>query len=66
MGLLVESQDQGPDLRPEVFRLCKDRGWVLMGMASKGGSLEDVFAKLTVREEHEARASEGGEKGGMD
>jgi len=41
---------EGRDLREAVFRLCVDRGFVLLGLAARGGTLEDLFVKLTTRE----------------
>lgn len=37
----------GRDLREEVFRLAVARGWVLLGLAQRSLSLEDVFINLT-------------------
>ena len=41
----------GSDPREAVFRLAVARGWVLMTMTATQASLEDVFVRLTTREE---------------
>ncbi len=35
------------DIRPQIFKLVKDRGWTLWGLESKHLSLEEIFAQLT-------------------
>jgi hypothetical protein len=35
------------DLREAVFRLCVERGWVLLEMRRKVVSLEAIFRQLT-------------------
>jgi ABC-2 type transport system ATP-binding protein len=39
--------DAQPDLRPEIFRLARDRNWVLYELHQEAGSLEDLFRELT-------------------
>ena len=39
------------DPREEVFRLAVERGWTLTTLAAEKASLEDVFVRLTTREE---------------
>jgi len=39
------------DPREPVFRLAVERGWVLMAMTPHQATLEDVFVRLTTREE---------------
>jgi len=39
------------DPREAVFRLAVERGWVLMAMTPHRATLEDVFVRLTTREE---------------
>jgi ABC-2 type transport system ATP-binding protein len=39
------------DLREPVFRLCVERGWVLLEMRRKVVSLEEIFRQLTAGEE---------------
>ncbi len=41
------------DLREAVFRLCVERGWVLLEMQRKVVSLEAIFRQLTAGEEAE-------------
>ncbi|MGH9464250.1 MAG: ATP-binding cassette domain-containing protein, partial [Thermoanaerobaculia bacterium] len=45
------------DPREEVFRLAVARGWVLLELAERRASLEDVFVRLTT---HDAPAGTGG------
>ncbi len=49
---LVES-DGGRDLREAAFRLAVERGWVLLELAERKASLEDIFVRLTT---HDAAA----------
>jgi ABC-2 type transport system ATP-binding protein len=44
LTLAVES---GPDPRPEIFGLAKEKGWVLWELHEETGSLEDLFSQLT-------------------
>ena len=44
------SADAQPDLRPEIFRLARDRDWVLYELHQEAGSLEDLFRGLTTGE----------------
>jgi ABC-2 type transport system ATP-binding protein len=39
------------DLRPEIFRLAAQSGWVLYELHQQAGSLEDLFRQLTGRGE---------------
>ena len=41
------SADAQPDLRPEIFRLARERQWVLYEMHRESSSLEDLFRELT-------------------
>lgn len=41
----------GADPRPEAFRLAVERGWTLRELAMEKASLEDLFVRLTTREE---------------
>jgi ABC-2 type transport system ATP-binding protein len=41
----------GSDPREAIFRLAAARGWVLSTMTATHASLEDVFVRLTTREE---------------
>ncbi|MDH4229117.1 MAG: ATP-binding cassette domain-containing protein [Nitrospirota bacterium] len=51
-GVFAASVTSGKDtdLREAIFRLCVQRGWVLLEMHRRVVSLEDIFRKLTVRE----------------
>jgi hypothetical protein len=42
--------DAQPDLRPEIFRLARDRQWTLYELHREAGSLEDLFRQLTTGE----------------
>jgi ABC-2 type transport system ATP-binding protein len=50
---LVSEQDT--DLRPEVFRLVVERGWVLLELHRDAQTLEDVFRSLTIGDERRNR-----------
>lgn len=39
------------DSREEIFRLCVEKGWVLLQLTPMQSSLEDVFRKLTIQSE---------------
>jgi ABC-2 type transport system ATP-binding protein len=41
----------GSDPREAVFRLAVDSGWVLLALTPQQASLEDVFVRLTTRED---------------
>ena len=43
----------GLDLRPQIFALARDRGWVLRELTRSRHSLEDIFVQLTRPEEQE-------------
>jgi ABC-2 type transport system ATP-binding protein len=43
------------DLRPEVFQLMVDRGWVLLELHRDTQTLEDVFRSLTIGDERRNR-----------
>jgi ABC-2 type transport system ATP-binding protein len=42
--------DQDSDLRPELFQMVVDKGWVLLELHKDTQTLEDVFRHLTVGE----------------
>ena len=48
------------DLRPELFRLIVDKGWVLLELHKDTQKLEDVFRDLTIGEERRNRVVGGG------
>jgi ABC-2 type transport system ATP-binding protein len=50
---LVSEQDI--DLRPEVFKLVVERGWVLLELHRDAQTLEDVFRSLTIGDERRNR-----------
>jgi len=50
-GLYRVEHDAGSDPREGVFHLAVERGWVLTELAPERASLEDVFVRLTTREE---------------
>jgi ABC-2 type transport system ATP-binding protein len=59
---LVSEQDI--DLRPEVFKLVVERGWVLLELHRDAQTLEDVFRSLTIGDERRNRrlgAAQNGE-----
>jgi ABC-2 type transport system ATP-binding protein len=43
------------DLRPELFKLVVDKGWVLLELHRDSQTLEDVFRSLTIGEERRNR-----------
>lgn len=43
------------DLRPELFRLVADKGWVLLELHRETQALEDVFRQLTIGDERRNR-----------
>jgi ABC-2 type transport system ATP-binding protein len=43
------------DLRPEIFRLVADKGWVLLELHRDSQTLEDVFRALTIGDERRNR-----------
>jgi ABC-2 type transport system ATP-binding protein len=42
---------RGADPRAEIFRLAAGSGWTLVGLAASRASLEDVFVRLTTRDD---------------
>lgn len=43
------------DLRPEIFQLVVDKGWVLLELHRETQALEDVFRQLTIGDERRNR-----------
>jgi len=41
----------GSDPREAVFKMAVDRGWILLALTPQRASLEDVFVRLTTRED---------------
>jgi len=48
----------GSDPREAVFRLAVEKGWVLLALTPQQASLEDVFVRLTTREDEIAPVSD--------
>jgi hypothetical protein len=51
----------GADPREEIFRLAVARDWVLLELAERRTSLEDVFVRLTTRDSGEEASRPGDE-----
>ena len=49
------ASDVDADLRPELFRLMVDKGWVLLELHRDTQTLEDVFRQLTIGDERRNR-----------
>jgi ABC-2 type transport system ATP-binding protein len=47
--------DTDSDIRPEIFRLIADKGWVLLELHRDTQTLEDVFRQLTIGDERRNR-----------
>jgi ABC-2 type transport system ATP-binding protein len=47
--------EQEVDLRPEVFKLVVDKGWVMLELHRDSQTLEDVFRSLTIGDERRNR-----------
>jgi ABC-2 type transport system ATP-binding protein len=47
--------EDATDLRPEIFRLVADKGWVLLELHRDTQTLEDVFRQLTIGDERRNR-----------
>ncbi len=47
--------EQEVDLRPEIFRLVADKGWVMLELHRDAQTLEDVFRSLTIGDERRNR-----------
>jgi ABC-2 type transport system ATP-binding protein len=52
--------ERSVDLRPELFRLIVDKGWVLLELHRDTQKLEDVFRDLTIGDERRNRVVGGG------
>jgi ABC-2 type transport system ATP-binding protein len=55
------TSEQSTDLRPELFKLIVDKGWVLLELHRDTQKLEDVFRDLTIGDERRNRTV-GGKK----
>jgi gliding motility-associated transport system ATP-binding protein len=49
------TSDQDVDLRPDIFKLIVDKGWVLLELHRDAQTLEDVFRALTIGDEKKTR-----------
>jgi len=58
------TSEQTSDLRPEIFRLVADKGWVLLELHRDTQKLEDVFRDLTIGDERRNRTVAGKAKKG--
>jgi ABC-2 type transport system ATP-binding protein len=56
-GRFQLSVRDGKAVRREVFRAAVARGWQILELSQSVPSLEDVFLRLTTREEVEAEAA---------
>jgi len=54
--------DRSVDLRPEIYRLVVDKGWVLLELHRDTQKLEDVFRDLTIGDERKNRIVNGGSR----
>ncbi len=50
------TSEQGVDLRPEIFRMIVEKGWVLLELHRDAQTLEDVFRSLTIGDERRNRS----------
>jgi len=50
-GRFLLEHGPGSDPREAVFKLAVEKGWVLLALTQQQASLEDVFVRLTTREE---------------
>ena len=50
-GRFLLEHGPGADPREAVFRLAVEKGWVLLALTQQQATLEDVFVRLTTREE---------------
>ncbi len=53
-GALRLEVEPGVDPREDVFHAVVEHGWALLGLAEERGSLEEVFVRLTTRDEEAA------------
>jgi len=55
-GRFLLEHGPGADPREAVFKMAVEKGWVLLALTQQQASLEDVFVRLTTREEPVAAA----------
>jgi len=58
-GRFLLEHAAGSDPREAVFRMAVERGWVLLALTPQRASLEDVFVRLTTREDEMVPAAAG-------
>jgi ABC-2 type transport system ATP-binding protein len=61
----LEAGDEG-ELRPDIFRMARDRGWTLWELHRERASLEQVFRRLTAEEPAEEPAEAVADEGRPD
>jgi ABC-2 type transport system ATP-binding protein len=49
------ASEDNTDLRPDIFRMVADKGWVLLELHRDTQTLEDVFRQLTIGDERRNR-----------
>lgn len=54
----------GTEPRRNVFRICAERGWQIIGIREAGGDLESIFIKLIDRADRQGQAGKGKARGG--
>lgn len=50
------ASEESVDLRPDIFRLIADKGWVMLELHRDAQTLEDVFRNLTIGDERRNRS----------
>jgi ABC-2 type transport system ATP-binding protein len=58
-GSWILECDRAGDPREEVFRAVVERGWVLLELARERTTLEDIFVRLTTRDQASQDGGEG-------
>ena len=61
----LEAGDEG-ELRPEIFRMARDRGWTLWELHRERASLEQLFRRLTAESPHPQEEPAAGEAGAVE
>ena len=57
----ITADDGVTDLRPDIFRLAKQRDWVLWELREDRARMEDVFVSLTASPGQQSQSSEDSE-----
>ena len=55
----ITAEDNSTDLRPDIFRLAKQRDWVLWELREDRARMEDVFVSLTAAGQQEQSSEDG-------